>query len=654
LVESNELILRGLEALRANDLAAAIERLSRAVELQPSDPEAQFQHGVALQAAGRHADAVPCFEKAQASRADDPAPFLHAAVSHLALGENQAALVAASEACWRAPKLSAAHYAYGQAFAALGDAARAEQAFAAAVQLNPRWADAWVNYGLARYRLGVVEDAKTAMRQALAADPVHSAALSNLSAFMRITGETDGAERLLQETVARAPNAVGARLNLAADLLQEERAAEALALLEGAEPPSDVAALRHWRLQEALALLQLGRAAEARIVLDDLARLGPTPPPLAPLLHWRFVLLALAEGDGARARGEAEMMEQALADMGPDAVPEHAIMARFDLAKFWSAQGAPSRAFDQWTAGHKLLARFQPFSREAHLAFVDASIEAFSAARLKDGARAANRDAAPVFIVGMPRSGTTLIEQILGAHRDVHGAGERTALSQTFAALGDSQYDASSARRVAALDGGALDRAASRYLEALHALGPSAARVVDKMPGNFLYLGLVGLMLPAAKIIHCVRDPRDIGLSIFTFRFHGAHGYAHDPSDLGWTIGQHDRVMAHWNAALPNKILTVRLSDWVGDFDGTLERVLAHLDLPPDENCARFYESEGRVRTVSRAQVRQPINARGLGRWRAYASELAPLIAELERAGSLDGWDAQYKSPAPRSSPPVD
>jgi len=430
------LFRRGVEALRANDIAAAIELLSQAVERDASDLQAKFQLGVALQAAGRHAEALPRFEAAQALRADDPLPFLHAAVSHLALGDNQAALVAASEACWRAPKLPAAHYAYGQAFAALGEAARAEQAFAAAIQLNPRWADAWVNYGLARYRQGAVEDAKTAMRQALAAVPAHSAALANLSAFMRITGETEAAERLLQETVMHAPNAVGARLNLAADLLQEERAAEALALLDGAEPPSDVGGLRHWRLQQALALLQLGRAAEARDVLHELVRSGPTPPALAPLLRWRFVLLALAEGDRARACEEAESMELALADMGPDAVPEHAIMARFDLAKFWSAQGAPSRAFAHWAAGHRLIARFQPFSREKHRAFVDASIEAFSAARLNEGARATNFDPAPVFVVGMPRSGTTLVEQILAAHRDVFGAGERTALGQAFAALG--------------------------------------------------------------------------------------------------------------------------------------------------------------------------------------------------------------------------
>ena len=133
---------------------------------------------------------------------------------------------------------------------------------------------------------------------------------------MRISGETDRAEQLLQEMVKRAPEAVGARLNLAADLLQEERAAEALTLLDGAEAPNDPLALRHLRLQQALALLQLGSAAEAREVLDELMRLGPTPPSLAPLMHWRLALLALAEGDRARACEEAERMEAALAEHG--------------------------------------------------------------------------------------------------------------------------------------------------------------------------------------------------------------------------------------------------------------------------------------------------------------------------------------------------
>ena len=193
------LLRHGVEALQTNDVNAAIEHLNRVVALDPNDLQGQLQFGVALQAAGRHAEALEHLTVAQASPTDDPAPFLRAAVSHLAIGDDHAALVAASEACWRAPKLAAAHYAYGQAWAATGEHARAEEAFAAAIHLNPRWADAWVNYGLARYRLGAVEDAKTAMRQALIGEPGHAAALANLGAFMRISGESEGAERLLRE-----------------------------------------------------------------------------------------------------------------------------------------------------------------------------------------------------------------------------------------------------------------------------------------------------------------------------------------------------------------------------------------------------------------------------------------------------------------------
>ena len=121
-----------------------------------------------------------------------------------------------------------------------------------------------------------------------------------------------------------------------------------------------------------------------------------------------------------------------------------------------------------------------------------------------------------------------------------------------------------------------------------------------------------------------MRDPRDIGLSIFTFRFHGQHGYAHDLADLGWTIAEQDRLMAHWKAALPKPVLTLRLADWVKDFDATLARVLDYVGLPPDPACARFYEADSRVRTVSRAQVAQPVNARGLGRWRPYRKGSRP------------------------------
>ena len=564
-----------------------------------------------------------------------PASPLQCYAAARAAGDANGALRAASDACHAAPANPAAHYAYGEAWTALGHHANAARAFAEAIRLAPAWADAWVNLGIARYREGDIADAKRAMCQALIHAPGHAAALANLAAFLRISGESDGAEHILRATIAQQPDNAAARLNLAADMLQEESGADALALLDAAPSlPDEPAARRQWLLTRALALLQAGRAADVPPVLRDFAALGPIPPELAPLFLWRHVLLAQAVGDTATAARAADAMAEALDRMGPNAVPEHRIMGHYDLAKFWSGHGQHAAAFHHWRQGHALLRPVQPFSREAHRAFIDACIARLDRARLHDGPRAANTDPAPVFIVGMPRSGTTLCEQILGAHPSAHGAGERGALGQAFAALGGGT-DAEAVARLAALEAVALDRAAGAYLADLYALAPQAERIVDKLPGNYRYLGLVGLMLPGARIIHCVRDPRDIGLSIFTFRFHGDHGYAHDLHDLGWTIAQQERLMTHWKAALPNPVLTVALSDWVTDFDATLARVLAHVGLPHDAACERFYELESRVRTVSRAQVRQPVNARGLGRWRTYAAQLGPLIDELREAGLL-------------------
>ena len=617
----------GLCRLRLGEPDAALLLLERAQALAPDDPHIRLHHGLVLHAIGRHTEAAAAFRACAPLLANDPAPYLNLSAALLASGDAHGALDAARRARRRDRKLPQAAYMVGLAYMASDRPDDALAAFAAALQLDPRLADAWVNVGVIYYRRNNIEGAKTAMRRALAIAPGHVGAVGNLGAFLRLSGQVEASEKLFADVLERNPDAAEVRINQAVSLLSEDRAGEALTLLDGGSVPAEPRLARHWRLQRSLALLQVGRAEEAR---DIVAAIGEVPPDLAPLMLWRRVLLAVNDRDTEAARSLAREMEAALA-AAPGLVPEHQIMAHFDLGRFWSGQRDAERTFANWIAGHRLLARFQPFSREAHRAFVDASIARFDRARLHDGPRAENRDPTPVFIVGMPRSGTTLAEQIIAAHPQAFGAGERGALYQTFAALGSETPDG--AARIAALDGPALDAVAGRYLANMHALAPDKTRIVDKMPGNFNYLGLAALMLPGARIIHCVRDPRDIGLSIFTFRFYGYHPYAHDLSDLGWYIAEHDRLMAHWRAALPNAILTLALKEWVEDFDGTLRRVLDFIDLPYDPACERFYESESRVMTVSRAQVRQPVNARGLGRWRRYAEQLQPLVVALEEGG---------------------
>jgi len=282
-----------------------------------------------------------------------------------------------------------------------------------------------------------------------------------------------------------------------------------------------------------------------------------------------------------------------------------------------------------------VLARLQPFSRAAHSDFIQATRAAFDAARLSSGPRADDTDTTPVFIVGMPRSGTSLTEQILAAHKMVHGAGERLEVHGLLMRLGGSVLTRASVERLAALDAPALSSAAGGFLTALHDLAPEARVITDKMPGNGLHLGFLATLLPGARVVRCTRDPRDIGLSIFQRRFFGYHPYAHDLADLGWYIGQHEALMRHWQAVLPHPMLTIALTDWIDDFDATLARLLDFLGLPPDPACARFHELDRSVATASRDQVRRPINRAGLDRWREYEFELQPMIAELAAAGLL-------------------
>ena len=617
--------LRGLALVRAGRPTAALSDLRRARALAPGDPLSHLHYGIGLQETGCHARAAALFRRAAILWPDNPAPWINLGSALLSLGHVPAARAAARRAMAVAPAQDAQPiYMLGLAELAAGDLPVAQGAFAEAIKRQPGFAPAWVNLVLVLVRTGQVAFAIKALERGRLACPRDSALAAAAAGFDVLAGDQDGALNRLRAIIARDPACVAARLNLANAVLVDGEAQEALTILSGAAPRGRDGA--HWRAHRALALLKLGRDPAAAAELDAIA------PPYGDaeiLILWRRINLALRAGQRDQALALADRMA-ALADDERASLYEHRIIAHFELARFRYSCSDLARAFGHWSAGHALLARLQPFSRTDHAAFLAACKAVYSAAALRDGPVAANTDDAPVFIVGLPRSGTSLTEQILAAHPMVHGGGERPALHNLIARISRNPISPAAVHATAQLDAATLTQHADAYLAAWHAEAGPARRMTDKMPANALHLGFIARLFPKARIIICERDLRDVGLSIFQLRFFGYHPYAHDLTHLGWYMAAHARLIDHWRGALPIPVTTVALSDWVDDFAGTLDRVLRFLDLPPDPACALFHQQGRRIRTASARQVRQPINSRGIGRWRGFAAELAPMIAELD------------------------
>jgi hypothetical protein len=230
----------------------------------------------------------------------------------------------------------------------------------------------------------------------------------------------------------------------------------------------------------------------------------------------------------------------------------------------------------------------------------------------------------PIFIVGMPRSGTTLIEQILASHPQVIGAGELNALRNAAERLGPLP------EAFAGLTPQAATQVGRDYLAHVTPLARGRAHVVDKMPGNFLHAGLIAAALPGARIIHSRRDAVDTCLSCYSKLFSGEQPFAYDFGELGRFHRGYEALMAHWRTLLPPEcFIEIDYEEVVDDLEGQARRLIAFLGLPWDEACLNFHQSRRVVRTASMNQVRQPIYRGSKGRWRQYAGHLQPLLAAL-------------------------
>ncbi|UDL91516.1 sulfotransferase [Mesorhizobium sp. PAMC28654] len=270
------------------------------------------------------------------------------------------------------------------------------------------------------------------------------------------------------------------------------------------------------------------------------------------------------------------------------------------------------------------------FDLEFYRRWVDSMIDIFSPEMLAARAGYGSPSEVPVFVLGMPRSGTTLTEQICASHPDVHGAGELSKLSRTANALGFLNRPAEDLRQSIMSITPDLSRTlAEAHMSYLSERAPGALRVIDKRPHNFELIGLIGLLFPNARIIHCRRDAIDNCVSCFALNFTESHGYNSDLSTLGLYYREYDRLMRHWDRVFPGRIFESSYETLAGDQEAQSRRLVDYLGLPWDNACLRFFDKDGSVNTFSRWQVRQPIYTSSVKRWKNYESEIQPLIQSL-------------------------
>ena len=262
---------------------------------------------------------------------------------------------------------------------------------------------------------------------------------------------------------------------------------------------------------------------------------------------------------------------------------------------------------------------------------IDRIIDVFSRDFLDEESGSGENNAEAIFIVGLPRTGSTLIEQILASHSEVDGTHELPELSQLSQNLPAADFIRSHfPENVVDLAQDAYQSLGGEYLERTRKYRSGKAFFTDKNPGNFMHIGLLQLILPNAKVIDARRHPLDTCLGCFKQLFARGQSFSYDLEELGEYYLQYQRLMDHWDAVLPGKVLPVQYEEITADLESQIRRILEHCDLPWDENCLRFYETKRDVRTASSEQVRRPIYKSSVNLWRHYESQLTELIDVLK------------------------
>jgi len=524
------------------------------------------------------------------------------------------------QALKRDPQNSDILFSLGRALQKLGDRDMALLNLEAARDLAPERADVWAAIGDVLQQQHRPQEAIRAYARALELQPDDWRVFANAATVHIGLGNIDEGAAMLRR-LAKDRQHPKALLNLA--LAEQElgnfeeagRVFEQLAALD----PDNVEA----QAGRALYLQTIGQSDRAWDVVQALDE--PSFKGSLPVLA--FAKIAPAHDDETqnltqRARGYIEPL---VAD--PAVAAHDQALLGYALGHLYDRLGRYDAAFDAVSAASALSpASYDPVATERRFQNLH---EFFTDASLAGLARSTVRSERPVFIVGMPRSGTSLVEQILDSHPDAAGGGELTEIWSIEAEIGAGEAP----HRLAEVRSEDLDPYAERYLAVLDGLDANAVRVTDKLPANFARLGLIALLFPGARVLHCVRDPLDTCLSCFFQDFGFRNAFSFSLENLGHYYAQYTALMDHWRAVLPIPMLDIRYETLVEHPSETIAGMLQFCGLEWDERCLAFHENPRIVETTSSEQVRQPLYANAVGRAAHYRQHLKPLVQSLRENG---------------------
>ena len=609
-------VLLGTVLVRQNKFAEAEKELRQVVARHPQIPKAQRELGNALIAQGKGDEAIGCYKRVIELTPDNPAAHHDLAMAYKTLGLRQEAEKALDESFELDPErkelvMAAQHQADGEF-------GKAEAICRNILRRDPRNVNATRMLGTLARDLGKPRLAARMLRNAVNLAPDFFGARMDLARALVEIDELDDCEEILQEAVRQKPELPYPYTLLGNLYTKQGRFDEAVesykkALEKQPNHGPSLAAMGH-------ALKTIGRQEESidtyRDCITRHPEFGEAYWALANLKTFRF-------SDDEIATMERYVDDEKLPD-------ETRVNFNYSLGKSYEDRGDYDQAFARYDKGNQLRRpheNYDPVQTEmVHDQIIETITPEFLEANREFGCPAPD----PIFIVGLPRSGSTLIEQILASHSQVDGTLELPDLPRIIKAINEQRPQGDGYPQALRHYGAELAKLGEHYLEWTERHRKGAPRFTDKMPNNFASIGLIAAILPNARVVNARRHPLDSCMGCYKQLFYKGQSFTYDLVELGEYYLEYQRMMDYWHEVVPDMVLDVQYEEMVADQENQTRRLIEHCDLPWEDAVLRFYETDRAVITASSEQVRQPIYSKSVNSWRRFEAHLEPLIEVLE------------------------